>query len=211
MQYLANLLYRQNKQVDERRERVFQDLQDDAVDRSEASEQSVAMEFFLEVPAVFAGQCDIHQYNLVLRNEPYTALLQRFFAKSAVPDPLLDTFSKLDLNYRLPEPVINVLIHYLHVLNKSWTKAFIESIASDMLAKRIATYEQAVTYVREQLEVRRSKRGSSAEQVNKRRPQKPKMTVQTTHHSNDGGHSSLSPDQLAEWQQMAAQLDKPKT
>lgn len=41
-------------------------------------EQSVEMEYYVEVPPQFLSKCDIHQYNMMLRNEPYTRLLQTF-------------------------------------------------------------------------------------------------------------------------------------
>lgn len=42
-------------------------------------EHVVQMEYYVEVPPQFATKCDIHQYNMMLRNEPYTRLLQTFF------------------------------------------------------------------------------------------------------------------------------------
>jgi replication initiation and membrane attachment protein len=77
--------------------------------------------------------------------------LERYFPGS-VPDLFVRTFERIDLNYKLPEPVINVLIHYVFSTRHAQrlTHAFIDSIASNMLAKGIATYEMAVGYVREQ-------------------------------------------------------------
>jgi replication initiation and membrane attachment protein len=115
-------------------------------------EKPVEMAFYLEVPALFQGQCDIHQYNMLMRNEPYTLVLKRFFSKGRIPDGVLDIFEKIDLTYGLSEEVINVLIHFLHVDRRSWSKTSIEYVASDMLGKQVSSYEQAVQYVREQLE-----------------------------------------------------------
>ncbi|MFK7694558.1 DnaD domain protein [Paenibacillus sp. HJGM_3] len=114
-------------------------------------EKTVEMSYYLELPALFAGQCDIHQYNALLRNEPYTVMLRRFFPKGTVPKTVSDIFEKIDINYKLPDEVINVMIHHLHVYKESsWTKGYIDSVASNMLAKGVGTYEQAVDYIREQ-------------------------------------------------------------
>ncbi len=39
-----------------------------------------------------------------------------------MPDGLLDTLAKVELNYGLHEEVINVLIHYIYVTKRSWSK-----------------------------------------------------------------------------------------
>jgi replication initiation and membrane attachment protein len=96
---------------------------------------------------------------MMLRNEPYTRLLRTFFP-GAVPDNLLDIFTKIDLNYKLPGEVINVLIHYLMSLLTSNTEQrinrnFVEAIASNMLMKQINTYEKAVGYIRVHLRAAR--------------------------------------------------------
>lgn len=153
LQYRANLLYRQAKRRDEFAGRKVQKLLapvPDVEDGEEAlHEKGVQMEYYLEVPALFQGQCDIHQYNMLLRNEPYTLVLKRFFPQGTVPDGVLDVFEKIDLNYGLSGEVINVLIHFLHTDRRSWVKNSIEAVASDLLGKQIATYEQAVEYIRE--------------------------------------------------------------
>jgi replication initiation and membrane attachment protein len=117
-------------------------------------EKPVEMAFYLEVPAMFQGQCDIHQYNMLMRNEPYTQVLKRFFPKGQVPEGVRDIFAKVDLVYKLSEEVINVMIHFLHTDKRSWAKSSIEYVASDLLGKQVTTYEQAVQYVREQLAYR---------------------------------------------------------
>jgi replication initiation and membrane attachment protein len=166
LQYKANLYYRQGRKRDEERERHLTKAvgaaMTDAANRAAAKdadasqwegaeEKTVEMSFYLDVPAMFAGQCDIHQYNALLRNEPYTGLLGRFFPKGSVPKTVTDIFEKIDMNYKLPDEVINVMIHHLHVYKESsWTKGYIDSVASNMLAKGVSTYEQAVGYIREQ-------------------------------------------------------------
>lgn len=150
LQYRANLLFRQGKRRQENTDRKLQKLevlrgsQEDQLQ----DEKPVEMEFYLDVPAMFQGQCDIHQYNMLLRNEPYILVLKKFFPQGSVPDGVLDIFEKIDLNYGLKEEVINVLIHFIHADRRSWAKSSIEAAASDMLGKHIATYEQAVEYIR---------------------------------------------------------------
>ena len=89
-----------------------------------------------------------------MRNEPHTRFLHRFFP-GAVPDWIERSFERIDLNYRLPAPVINVLIHYVIGMNDAQrvTKTFIEAVVSNMLVKQVDTFEKAVTYVREQVQV----------------------------------------------------------
>ncbi|MNC47046.1 hypothetical protein D3C75_960900 [compost metagenome] len=116
------------------------------------------MEYYVEVPPQFLTKCDIHQYNMMLRNEPYTRLLQTFFP-GAVPGQLMDIFEKIDLNYKLSGEVINVLIHYLMTMvasggDQRMNRNFVEAIASNMLVKQVNTYEKAVRYIRDQSKVK---------------------------------------------------------
>ncbi len=122
------------------------------------AEQAVEMEFYVEVPPQFTAKCDIHQYNMMLRNEPYRRLLQTFFP-GTVPGNLLDIFEKIDISYKLPGEVINVLIHYLMSLLVSGSdqrinRNFVEAVASNMLLKQVSTYEKAVQYIRDQAKVK---------------------------------------------------------
>lgn len=155
LQYRANLLYRQAKRREESTERKLRRIADatsaepDGPSEAAQPENAVQMEFYLEVPPLFHGQCDVHQYNMLLRNEPYTLVLKKFFPQGTVPDGVLDIFERIDLNYGLSEEVINVLIHFLHTDRRSWAKSSIEAVASDLLGKQVATYEQAVEYIRE--------------------------------------------------------------
>jgi replication initiation and membrane attachment protein len=151
LQYKANLIFRQVKTREEKVERHLHksDEGDRSQDADMQEEKSVEMAFYLDAPQIFQGQCDVHQYNMILRNEPYTLVLKRFFPQGSVPDGVLDIFQKIDLNYKLNEEVINVLIHFIHSDRRSWAKSSIEAVASDLLGKRIDTYEQAVEYVRD--------------------------------------------------------------
>lgn len=161
LSYRANLYYRQSKKREEQMVRQLggQAEKETAPQDQASAEKPVEMAYYLEVPALFQGQCDIHQYNIILRNEPYTLVLERFFPQGTVPDGVLDIFQKIDLNYKLNEEVINVLIHYIHVDRRSWAKSSIEAVASDMLGKQVSTYEQAVEYIRE---MRRYKQEAAA-------------------------------------------------
>jgi replication initiation and membrane attachment protein len=151
LQYKANLIFRQVKQREEKVERHLHKVDEGhrTDDGEMQEEKSVEMAFYLDAPLIFQGQCDVHQYNMILRNEPYTLVLKRFFPQGSVPDGVLDIFQKIDLNYKLAEEVINVLIHFIHSDRRSWAKSSIEAVASDLLGKRILTYEQAVEYVRD--------------------------------------------------------------
>ena len=121
----------------------------------------------LSVPEKFAGMTP-QSYMTLLMREPYTRVLERHFP-GAVPDSFRRIFEKIDLNYKLPEPVINVLIHYVFAMNhaRRLTGAFIDSIASNMLAQNVLTFEKAVDYVlrqqqlNEELERRRAGEGGS--------------------------------------------------
>lgn len=151
----AHLAYRQDRKREEERERFLArgekqrgGADGDAV--SEAAEPGAV----LEVPERFAAELTPERYAALLRREPYTRMLERYFP-GAVPDSFVRIFERIDLNYKLPEPVINVLIHYLFGMKHAQrlTHAFIDSIASNMLAKGIDTYGRAVAYVREQVKL----------------------------------------------------------
>jgi replication initiation and membrane attachment protein len=189
LQYKANLIFRQVKNREEKVERHLhrsgEEQQNSEDDMQE--EKSVEMAFYLDAPQIFQGQCDVHQYNMMLRNEPYTLVLKRFFPQGSVPDGVLDIFQKIDLNYKLNEEVINVLIHFIHADRRSWAKSSIEAVASDLLGKRIITYEQAVEYVRDKAKYREqaarnaagtgTERGTYNKSRNNTTKQKPKISI----------------------------------
>lgn len=173
MQQKAVQNFRQNTKREQEVERHLHKLEqlsdsksnDDELDHQPQEEKAVEMAYYLDIPPMFVNQANIHQYNMLLRNEPYTHVLKRFFP-GAVPDHVTKIFEKIDLNYKLKEEVINVLIHYLKVENLSWNSAFIDSIVSDMLGKQVNSYEDAVQYIRNHKEAkakaaeRRKNRGS---------------------------------------------------
>ncbi|WP_068783357.1 DnaD domain protein [Paenibacillus phocaensis] len=174
LQHKANLQFRQGKRRQEEREVAYGKIVAIRGETPEAAassggiteEVAVQMEYYVDVPPQFQSKCDIHQYNMMLRNEPYTRLLKTFFP-GTIPDNLLDIFEKIDLNYKLPGEVINVLIHYLMSLLTSGgeqriNRNFIDAIAANMLLKQISTYEQAVQYIRDQSKVKEKVKEKSA-------------------------------------------------
>ncbi|MGO4541182.1 helicase DnaB [Paenibacillus sp. 2TAB19] len=162
LQLRANSLYRQDKKREGDRQRVIARSQAAARsdEESEEPDEEIAVneEFYLQVPSQLLGRCDIHQYNMLMRNEPHTRFLQRFFP-GAVPEWIDRVFERIDLNYRLAAPVINVLIHYVIGANDAQrvTKAFLDAVASNMLMQQIDSFEKAVQYVREQAQVEQDK------------------------------------------------------
>jgi len=174
LQRLANQFFRQDKKNEEDRQRVLsrtalfqQELQQEKQGEVELDEPEHDVEeaFYLPVPKLLADFCDIHQYNALMRNEPHIQFLKRYFP-GQVPDWILNALERIDLHYKLAAPVINVLIHYGIGMNDQGriTKAYLDSIASNMLMKGIDTYEKAVQYVRAQeqleLDIERRKEGA---------------------------------------------------
>ncbi len=162
MQLRANQLYRQDNKREEDRQRVLartavreDELLSEGSDSDELDDEfEVREQDYLPVPGQLAGRCDIQQYNMLMRNEPHTRFLRRFFP-GAIPEWIENVFERIDLHYRLAGPVINVLIHYVLGANDSGrvTRQFFDSVASNMLMKGIDTFEKAVQYVREQAQV----------------------------------------------------------
>ncbi|OAS18397.1 DnaD domain protein [Paenibacillus oryzisoli] len=213
MQYNANLFYRQSKKRDEERERTIS-KSDDEVQASE--EQSVEMAYYLEVPQQLRGECTDHQYNYIMRNEPYTAVLKMFFTQGSIPDGVLNIFEKIDLNYKLKEEIINVLIHFLHIDRRSWAKSSIEAVASDMLGKQITTYEQAVEYVREKINYKQRAAskvesakagGGSATRGRQGKTQKPHIPI-VLPDTGTTASTRLSAEELEAARRMAQKLDE---
>lgn len=158
LQYNANLQFRQDKKREDERERHLARIEENGQLEStnnhkqqSSQEQAVEMSYYLATPQMLSASCNDHQYNYMLRNESYLFVLKKFFAKGSIPDGLLSIFEKLDFNYKLNQAVMNVLIHFIYVDRRSWSRASIEAVAVDMLGKQITTYEQAVEYVREKV------------------------------------------------------------
>jgi len=163
LQQRANLMYRQDRKRAEERDRFLA--------RSEGRPAAVPAEsvtiseaHLLEIPERFRENVTVAEYNEMLCREPYTRMLSRYFP-GEVPDNFVRVFERIDLSYKLPEPVINVLIHYVFSLGRAQrlTRSFVDAIASNMLAKGIDSFEKAVLYTREQenlnAELDRKRRG----------------------------------------------------
>ncbi|MNV56605.1 hypothetical protein D3C71_1488970 [compost metagenome] len=152
---------------------------------------------------------------MMLRNEPYTRMLENFFP-GAVPGGLMDIFQSIDSNYKLPEEVINILIHYLMTMVASEgeqriNRNFVEAIASNMLVKQVNTYEKAVRYIRDQSKVKgKGSAGSSARQrtyaKSGARPAKPEIQMAV----DDGQAGAVSEEEFAEMMKMAASIKASK-
>ncbi|GKU80307.1 DnaD domain protein [Paenibacillus sp. L3-i20] len=171
LQLRANQLYRQDKKREGEQQRKLANTpvhDNEPEEQEEEEEFEVLEQHYLPVPNQLLGRCDVQQYNMLMRNEPHTKYLKRFFP-GAIPDWIENVFERIDLNYRLATPVINVLIHYVLGANDAGrvTKTFIDAVASNMLMKGIDTFEKAVHYVRDQagLEQDKQKRKEAANAV----------------------------------------------
>jgi replication initiation and membrane attachment protein len=114
-------------------------------------EKLVEIQYYLDVPEQLRDEYTDHQYNYILCNQSCFVVLKMFFTQGSLPDIILFTFEKLSMNYGLQEEVINVLSHFLLADRRSWSKSSIEAIATDMLVKKISTFEEAVEYIREKI------------------------------------------------------------
>lgn len=231
LQHKANLQFRQGKKRQEEREVTYgkivalrgeepQGGTTASAAGNVAEEVAVQMEYYVDVPPQFQSKCDIHQYNMMLRNEPYTRLLKTFFP-GTIPDNLLDIFEKIDLNYKLPGEVINVLIHYLMSLLTSGgeqriNRNFIDAIAANMLLKQISTYEQAVQYIRDQSKVKekvKEKSVGAASSGGRARTYgsggaKPKPEIPIVERA--GAETAVSEEEFAELMKMAERMQSGK-
>lgn len=223
LQHKANLHFRQGKRRKDEREVAYAKVvalrsSESGVEEGLPEEVAVQMEYYVDVPPQFLSKCDVHQYNMMLRNEPYTRLLKTFFP-GAVPDNLLDIFEKVDLNYKLPGEVINVLIHYLMELLTSGgeqriNRNFVDAIAANMLLKRIDSYEKAVQYIRNQAKIRKEKHNAGASKPSPGRSRtygragavKPDIPIVQSS-ANEG---EVSEEEFAELLKMAEQMQASK-
>ncbi|TJY39781.1 helicase DnaB [Cohnella pontilimi] len=209
----AHLIYRQDRKRDEERERFLS--RGESRGHAESEDAGVEPEdaaVLLDVPERFQGTLTPERYNRMLRNEPYTRMLEKHFP-GAVPDSFVRIFERIDLNYKLPEPVINVLAHYIFGMKHAQrlTHAFIDSIASNMLAKGIDTFEKAAAYIREQqklnatLEKRRRGEadqpagGSSRTKTQRRKPSIPVV-------GDAGPVREISPEEREKMRELARKL-----
>lgn len=236
LQRLANQFFRQDKKHEEDRQRVLSRtaLFQEELDREQRNEPEmdepefdVEEQFYLPVPKLLADYCDIQQYNALMRNEPHIQFLKRYFP-GQVPDWILNVMERIDLHYKLATPVINVLIHYGIGMNDQGriTKAYLDSIASNMLMKGIDTYEKAVQYVRaqEQLELDIERRKEQSFQststkaskgnsktttyYNRNRTQGRQKPVIPTINNDQLAAASISQEELEELRKLAQKFDQ---
>lgn len=216
LQNRANLMYRQDRRRDEERERFLARGEERQGDRSAELAQSASTSSIqLDIPERFQGEVTVARYNEMLLREPYTRMLERYFP-GAVPDAFVNMFERIDRNYKLPEPVINILIHYVFSMSHAQrlTKSFIDSIASNMLAKGIDTLDKAILYVREQEKlnaaIERKRRGDEPArdsgntfggQIRGAR-RKPAMSVV----KDEGPVKEVSPEELEKMLELARKL-----
>ncbi|WP_217597837.1 DnaD domain protein [Cohnella sp. GbtcB17] len=224
LQSRANLIYRQGRKRGEERERYLSRVGETASVEAAAAALDEALYAVppFEVPERLSKQVARDEYGRMLMQEPYTRFLERFFPGS-VPDVFARIFERIDLNYKLPEAVINVLIHYVLGTNHAQrlTASFIDSVAANMLAKGIDSYDKAVRYVREQeklnetLERRRrgesepapagkGKTASSRSRAGASGARKPSMPVV----EDKGPAKALSAEERQRLRDLARQLDK---
>ncbi|KIL36146.1 hypothetical protein SD71_09285 [Cohnella kolymensis] len=216
LQSRANLMYRQDRKRDEERARF---LARGEVRPAAEIEDSASSAVQLDIPERFQAEVTVQRYNEMLRREPYTRMLERYFP-GAVPDAFIRIFERIDINYKLPEPVINILIHYVLGMSHAQrlTKSFIDSIASNMLAKGIDTLDKAVSYVKEQEKLNatleRRRRGEEPVRGNgqhaggrgRAAARKPAMPVV----KDDGALQEVTPEERQKMRELARRLKEEK-
>lgn len=228
LQRLAVQFFRQDKKHEEDRARKLAQTpvykQEVAAAEEEQPEVDVDEQFFLPVPKLLADYCNINQYNALMRNEPYIQFLKRYFP-GQVPDWILNVFERIDLHYKIASPVINVLIHYGIGMNDSGrvTKAYLDSIASNMLMKGVDTFEKAVQYVRyqEQLEKNierrkeegfqsnaQSNKGYNQQRANRGRDNNRYKPAIPTINNEQVSQGQISAQELEELRQLARKIDQ---
>ncbi|MCR8645255.1 helicase DnaB [Paenibacillus sp. N1-5-1-14] len=119
------------------------------------TEKTVSLNHCLDVPTFLLDDCnDIQQYNVFLRNQPYTKVLETFIPNGIIPPQIRETFLRIHKVYGMADEVLNVLIHFTHIDNRSWEKFRLEDVASDMIGKGVTTFEAAVSYVKARIRTR---------------------------------------------------------
>lgn len=180
LEEIAYFYYRQGKKRQDERNVYLKrkEEQNPAIStmRETAASDEVQMSFYVDPPASIANQISVHDYNLMLRKEPYTRFLSFIFPGS-IPDSVLNTFAQIDLNYKLKEEVINVLIHYIKANDFSWSRNYVDAIASDMLGRNVDSFEKAVAYIRDQQHARSGKAKHQKRTSKRSTSRKPKLEV----------------------------------
>src|SRR5690606_19794780 len=134
----------------------------------------------------FQGQCDARQYNAMLANMPYSQVLKMFFAPAEVPVYVEEAFMAMNIDYQLPDEVLNAMIHYIRVNDLDWRRSFLDAIAANVAGKQIRSFENAVLYFRKEEQTRsraaakgrgEPRRAGSTESRRGRSPAKPVIPV----------------------------------
>lgn len=111
------------------------------------------------VPEWLRSRFDAPAYNAMLAGEPHTKVLQLFIAEN-VSAQTLQLFSKLNVYYRLSDPVLNAMIHHMRVCKLPWKPNYIEKLAASLQAEQINSYPQAVEYFNKELAAREGRQVS---------------------------------------------------
>jgi len=224
----AKLIYLQREKRSDRRailsgrkdELFAQDV--DISDEKLTSMHQVQEQYMLDIPPLLQSQYnDPHRYNLHLRNLPYTKVLELHFPGGVTPD-VREAFLELNSLYKLPDEVINVLMHFISVEGKLWERFPIKNLATDMIGKqKVNSFESAVEYIRNRIRTRQqaeaSAREASARAKNRSRTvgprtggavknqQKPQIPIVKP----SGGMSNKPTEQeLEEMRRLARKLDE---
>lgn len=100
----------------------------------------------LAVPERLRDKLDLLSYNALLKQKPYTKVLELFIGTPKVMGETKELFRKLNILYRFPDEVLNALIHYLQTNDKPWNETYINKVAASLQARQIRTFEQAAKY-----------------------------------------------------------------
>jgi replication initiation and membrane attachment protein len=168
----AKLIYLQREKRSDRRavlsgrkeELIAQDTDAIASSEQAASMHQVEEQYLLEIPPLLQSQySDVHKYNLHLRNLPYTKVLEFHFPNGVTPD-VREAFLELNSLYKLPDEVINVLMHFISIEGRLWERFPIKNLATDINGKQQGnSFESAVEYVRNRIKSRQQAAASARE------------------------------------------------
>jgi replication initiation and membrane attachment protein len=222
----ARLLYVQREKRSDRRtvltgqrEQAALETQGAAGEAHSRSDKSVGTEFILDMPDMLRQKyASAEQYSQDLRNSGYIQILKIFLPDGITPE-VRESFLEVNTLYGLPDEVINVLIHFIHVDGRRWESFPIRNLASDMSAKQIKTYEAAVKYILHRMKEREEARAKAREAstraaarpraggTGKAQPQKPRIPIAA---SDQGGRQQAKPTdkELEEMRLLARKLEK---
>lgn len=163
-----------------------------------------------EVPEWLAGQYGKSEYNRLLAGQPYTRVL-RVLITDNVSQATLNLFSKLNLYYKLPDPVLNALIHYMRVMDKPWKEKYIEKVAASLQGQGIDTYGKAVAYFLKEQEAAKALASGAGKQAagrmsgpRTRTARRPNLPI----HDSQGLSEPLTPEEEAELERIVRLLER---